>query len=920
MSRSLAALLSGTAALLFETLWFRQAALAFGNSVWAASLVLASFMTGLGLGSGLVARWGPRLRRPARLYAAAEVTIGASGLALVLLLPLLAPLLAPIFRPLADWPLALNGLRFTLSSLLMAGPAVAMGATLPLLVKAAVEGEHDFGAALGRLYGWNTLGAVVGALAGEGVLIHALGLRGTGFVAALLNLGAAAVIVAGARRATAAHSEPPAALPFRPGRAGLRILAGAALCGGALLAFEVVWFRFMMLFVQGTSLAFSVMLAVVLAGIALGGFAAARLLSRWPEAHRSAPGLALAASAVSIAAYALFARVAALAPLHPSELLPVAALSLALFFPGSFLSGVLFTFLGRALEDSVGEAARTAGALTLANTLGAAAGSLLAALVLLPRLGLERSFFFLALAYAATGLVLWPLAGPRSPWRTLARAGGLASAVALALFPFGLMEQRYIGQVIGRFSGDGSRLIAQVEGLSESILYFQKDLLGRPLSQRLVTNNYSMSGTDWSSRRYMALFAHLPLALQEAPRRALLICYGVGATARSLVAHPELTSIDVVDVSREVLALGRSTTPKGERSPLDDPRVHEHVEDGRFFLQTTDERFDLITGEPPPPKYAGIVNLYTREYFQLVRGRLSERGLATYWLPVWLLEADDARAITRAFCDAFADCSLWTGSGLNWMLVGSRGGVPPAPEATLARPWREPALATELQSLGLTGPADLGATFLGDATFLAQWTGAVPPLVDDRPARLSPRVPDHDVVDPEFARVTDAVGARERFAASAWVRHVWPASLREPTLQAFAAQQALNRVLVPGGTWYAKLGEAWSLSASPLAPLVAFGSDPDQLRIVDAATGEANSMTEYHLAARDLARRDAAAAERRLAQVQAWNPGLERIAQLRALALCESGRAADAARVAAPWRQPTGDGGFWTWLDARCSG
>lgn len=150
-----------------------------------------------------------------------------------------------------------------------------------------------------------------------------------------------------------------------------------------------------------------------------------------------------------------------------------------------------------------------------------------------------------------------------------------------------------------------------------------------------------------------------------------------------------------------------------------------------------------------------------------MRERLTDTGHASYWLPVWLLEPADTRAITRAFCDAFADCSLWTGSGLNWMLVGSRGAQAAVAAATLSRPWRDPALAAELDALGLPTPASLGATFLGDAAFLSAWTGAVPALVDDHPARLSTRIPDQDVADPEYLEVTSARRARERFAQSA---------------------------------------------------------------------------------------------------------------------------------------------------------
>ncbi len=146
-------LVSGTAALLFETLWFRQAGLAFGNSVWASSLVLSSFMGGLALGNGLMIRLGPRVRSPVRLYALLEVLIAGSGVALVYGLPLLSGWLAPLLRPFLDSPWILNPLRLSVAFVLLLLPATAMGATLPLLVKAVRERDPSFGAALGRLYG-----------------------------------------------------------------------------------------------------------------------------------------------------------------------------------------------------------------------------------------------------------------------------------------------------------------------------------------------------------------------------------------------------------------------------------------------------------------------------------------------------------------------------------------------------------------------------------------------------------------------------------------------------------------------------------------------------------------------------------------------------------------------------------------------
>src|SRR5258705_5888903 len=184
---------SGASALILETLWFRQAGLAFGNSIWASSLVLSAFMGGLALGNALVAQAGTRLSNPVRAYAFAEAAVALTGVGLVYLFPFLGAALAPVFRPLLDHPWTLNPLRLLVAFLLLLIPSTAMGVTLPLLTRALLRDERSFGRLLGALYGWNTLGAMVGVLIGEMFLIRRFGVRGTAVTAGGLNLFAAAV-------------------------------------------------------------------------------------------------------------------------------------------------------------------------------------------------------------------------------------------------------------------------------------------------------------------------------------------------------------------------------------------------------------------------------------------------------------------------------------------------------------------------------------------------------------------------------------------------------------------------------------------------------------------------------------------------------------------------------------------------------
>ena len=225
--------LSGVSALVFETLWFRQAGLAFGASVWASALVLSSFMTGIAIGNGFAARYGGSIRRPLVLYAGLEVWIGLVGLGLVVVLPELTPPLAYILNPLEAYPTLLRLARFVLAFVLLLGPAVAMGATLPLLVKTLFGEGDDFGRLLGRLYGINTLGAVVGAITSEFFLIPRVGVLGSGFAAAGMSALAAGLAIWAARGAVLPSMSSPVAGRDRGvgGSAALRLLGAAFVCG-----------------------------------------------------------------------------------------------------------------------------------------------------------------------------------------------------------------------------------------------------------------------------------------------------------------------------------------------------------------------------------------------------------------------------------------------------------------------------------------------------------------------------------------------------------------------------------------------------------------------------------------------------------------------------------------------------------------
>jgi hypothetical protein len=355
-----------------------------------------------------------------------------------------------------------------------------------------------------------------------------------------------------------------------------------------------------------------------------------------------------------------------------------------------------------------------------------------------------------------------------------------------------------------------------------------------------------MSATDVQARRYMKLYVVLPAALHPELRRGLLVSYGVGSTARALADVSSFETIDVVDISREILDLAPRAFPDPARNPLADPRVSVHVEDGRYFLETTEPRYDLITGEPPPPVLAGVVNLYTREYFSLVHSRLAPGGYFTTWLPLRQMSDASALAIVAAFCDAFPDCSLWRGHTFELMLLGSNGAAGAPSGSHFAAQWNDPATRPELEAIGLERAEQLGALFIADAGQLRDFIADAPPLTDDRPRRITADVTSVEAQHELYSAWLDPRAGRARFSRSEFIRKLWPPRQRRDALELFELSHLLDTFGqdIRSGRWSERFADLRAVLGGGLARtpvLWLLGSDADAQAIVaraDAATRE----------------------------------------------------------------------------------
>ena len=807
--------------------------------------MLTAFMGGLAIGNGLMAAYGHRVNNPARFYLAIEATIGLTGFLVVLLLPIAAPFIGVFLISMTETQGFLSAGRFIIACLFLLVPAIAMGATLPVMQKLAYHYDNSFIRSIARLYGWNTIGAVSGVLLAEFLLITFAGIIGTAAIASMFNLFVILIILKYfGRSGEIVVSKDRGKFQTNI----IRYLAAAFLSGMLLLALEVIWFRYLLIAKEGTSVNFAIMLATVLIGIGLGGL----LVSRSKLMRNNIKGvvfiLPILTSLVTLSGFYLFqwyyeTYIEVIS--YNTHFILSASI---LIFPTCLMSGMIFPLLGDCIYEHNKVTTSSSGYLTLVNTVGAAAGSVVASFYLLPELGIEKSMFIIIMAYIFISLFLIGNINKQII------AIVIVVITVAAVFPHGSVKKSFLA-LYSSYYPDEKNVLAFREGLNQTVAYLEGSYLDQPSWVRLVTNSFGMSMTRVDAQRYMRLYSYFPYLFPNKIEDVLQISYGVGNTAESVIMLPDMKSFDVVDMSGDILDLSSIIHERTGVHPLKDERTTAHVEDGRFFLQTTKNKYDLITAEPPPPLMAGVVNLYTQEYFQLIHDALKQDGVTTYWLPLHLLEWQHALAIIKGFCNVFKDCSLWNGFLLDMMLVGSKSGLEMVDAGILQEKWT-PEMEQEFIKIGFDKPEQVFATFVGDYEYLSGFTKYVAPAVDNYPNRIVSHSLQGSGVNDIYRDFLNITRRKQTFTNSSYINEIFSPELTSSIVNEFSREGIITSLY--GGSYHDVLVEGgfnvWEMAVSIIpgnrkdfVALGVFGFTLTDMEIMDEVFKSESAREAYRL-------------------------------------------------------------------------
>jgi spermidine synthase len=393
----------------------------------------------------------------------------------------------------------------------------------------------------------------------------------------------------------------------------------------------------------------------------------------------------------------------------------------ALLLP-AVLMGLCFPLLVAEVADGAHERSRRVGWAYAVNTLGCVAGAILTGFVLIPGLGIHGTFGLVVALVGFAGVAA--LLNAERPGRYV-RVG-----LALSTIVLGAVSWQYlpVGQYLKSAVVEPRKLLYYREGDTGTVTVVESP----PGARAIMVDGQPVAGTAASSVVDQKMLAHLPLLLHPAPTHALTVGFGSGGTSHSMTLHG--AQVDCVEIERavpEAAGLFLSEN-QGVRSS---PKFHLVLDDARSWLRVAPYPYDVIVTDCTNLQYKSSGDLYTVEYFDLMRRRLSADGIAAAWVPANGIAPSDLKTLVRSFQAVFPHTSIWHMNRLptDFLIFVGTPGPLSVDLGRLATRMADPRVRSDLQTVGLEDPARLLATCLTSEEGLPAYLGTGPLHTDDRP-------------------------------------------------------------------------------------------------------------------------------------------------------------------------------------------
>lgn len=663
-------LLSGFAALLYQTAWMRQFSTVFGTSELAVATVLSAYMGGLALGAALAGKFVNQVKRPVFTYGILEAAIAGSALMVPVLLSLASWAYAAVLGGQPEPPDA-SGMGqslfyFVVAFVVLAIPTACMGATLPLLTRYAVTSDQQIGSRVGALYAINTGGAVLGTLFAAFVLLPALGLFGTVCFGVFVNLLVFVLAVLIARRAkeSAVEEDTSVSESAEPAQQELSADSAAELAtdntdlsswfgpkyilpimlfsGTTAFVYEVLWTRLLSHILGGSVAAFATMLASFLSGIAIGSAIASRIAV---TSKGSVQAFVIVQAAIAFTSMAIYQWLHLAIPAEEG-LSGNIGIAIAILLPATLFIGATFPLAVRIYTTSVAGAANSSAQVYSWNTVGAIFGAAFAGFFLIPALKYEGTIKVVVLTNIFLGLITALLLTRIRLWYS----AGMALLFMGLLFIYNpSMPEEILRTSPIDDRADGEILFYEV-GRSSTVLMTRDNGSIGLRNNGLPEAGSALLGSPPQKNTQRAL-ATLPSIIRPDAESMLIVGFGGGNAINGV--SPSVSEIDVIELEPKVITANELAGDIRDLDPLADPRVSIYINDARSALSLTTKTYDAIISQPSHPWTAGASHLYTKEYMELAAEHLTEDGVFLQWMAGQFITESLLRSLCATMLDVF---------------------------------------------------------------------------------------------------------------------------------------------------------------------------------------------------------------------------------------------------------------------------
>ncbi len=701
-------LLSGMTGLIFQITWFKYLSLFLGNTTYAQTIVLATFLGGLAIGNFFFGKIADRIKNELLFYGLIELLIGLY----CLFFPFIINLFEKMFYFTISEELLLNNsiiyllIKFLISILILILPTILMGGTLPLLTQFFTERVENIRKENANLYFLNSFGAVVGVFFAGFIFIKTFGLDITMRIGGIVNvlIGSISILISSfvlLQKATynkvfQGEEIKNNITDLSPVAIKLVVLI-AGLSGFASLMYEILWTRVLISVFGSSTYSFSLMLMAFISGITIGSFiVSSSFISKFNRIN------VLIFSQLMISITILIALL--ILPYLPYQFWKLSTLfaksneAFSIFLSFEFF--ICFTlmfiptiFMGMSLPLIVEIIAHnkqligySVGIVFSVNTFGNVLGSFATGLILIPFLGIKNSFLLGIIINLLAVLIL--LVSQKETIRKSYKKFIYPSYVITVLLLFIIPDwapQIMTSGVFRKLNDSPPPSYSDYKKIfkNREIIFYKDGISGNvsviktldTISQKILLINGKSDASSVGDLPTQLLLGHIPMILHPQPQNIFIIGYGSGSTVNAVLKHNP-NEVICSEISKEVLEASKLFSEVNENC-LNDKRVKVVVEDAQSFLKITNKKFDVIISEPSNPWIAGIGNLFSKEYFERCKDKLNSGGIMCQWFHIYEMDDDVLTLVISTFNSVFPYVQIWGGAYGDLILIGSLENIQP---------------------------------------------------------------------------------------------------------------------------------------------------------------------------------------------------------------------------------------------------